>query len=513
MVTALAALSILATGACKDATKYTIVTVDARPNVHGPTQLKITLADNETSQTDNLSLDGQSLPATFSVQSAAGTSGDYTISIDATDDAGTLVALGSSSASFGDSEASVMLDGVDFVVNTDFAMDQLLNQNFLAAGFQVAATADNHFTIAFRDNCDSPCNMFGRRFDNTGLPLSSTLAAGTNAFNLSTDLTSFVTSPAVAASGTSTVAVWNFDNDATALQGIACRAIDSNGASPGNQVSISPDPSTSVVSAAPLSNGNFAVTWTTFMTPNDLIRAAVIKPDCSIVSTPVTVSPAAMSAFGSTVSTNGPSTIYGYRIGTTYHVRIANPVNTFTTSDGILLTAAAGDSIVAARFAPLGTGWIAAFRFESSSGTAGPGRIEYYKVSSTGALMGAATVVTTNAGSDFDSTDSFGMAARRDGMILLTWHACQTNGDGNGCGVFGQIISPTGDLVGVPFVVPTTTMLDQIDPSVAALDDSFVVAWTDSSGQAPDTAGQAVRARIIYVSASGALDSQAGPLQ
>jgi len=396
------ALACLALAACKDSTKYTVVTVNPRPSVHGPTQLKITLADESTSQTDNLSLDGRSLPATFSVSSTAGASGDYTISIDATDETGALVARGASTATFGDAEASVMLDGADFVVNTNFAMNQLLTQNFVAAGFQAAATTDNHFTITYREDCDSPCNMFGRRFDATGLPLASTLAAGTNGFSVSTELTSFFTSPAVAASGTSTVALWNFDDDTTSTQGIACRSIDANGASPGSQIAIAADVSSQVVSAAPLSNGNFAVTWTAFLTPVDVIRAAVIKPDCSIVSTPVSVSPAAMSAFASTVSTNGPSTIYGYKIGTAYHVRIANPVNTFTTSDGILLTPAAGDDIVAVRFAPLGTGWLAAVRLDQASNTTGPGRIEYYKVSSTGALMGSPTVVTMNAGSDFD---------------------------------------------------------------------------------------------------------------
>jgi hypothetical protein len=497
---------VIALAACKTETAYTVVTVDAKPSVHGASTLKVTLADGSTSQTNELPLAGAAFPTTFSV-SAPGHMGDYQIQIDAVDDGDVLVGSGATTATFGAAEASVTLAGADFVVNTDFAMDQSLDAfNIFGVGFELAATSDDHFAVTFRDQCSSPCNMFARRFDATGLPLSSTLAAGINAFPVSTDLTDSGSTPAIAAAGTSTVALWDF-GDSAGTTGVACRAIDASGASAGDQVTISTDPTTDTASATALSNGNFAVTWTGFLTSVFVIRAAIIKPDCSIVSNPVTVSPAATEAFfDSTVSANGPNVIYGYRIDESLHVRIANSVNSFTTADGAIVTAAAADDMITARFAPLGTGWLMGIRYESATSETSPGRIEVTKVSSTGALMGAPIVVTMNAGSDFNSAHGFGMAARSDGVILIVWHACGANGDGNDCGVFGQVVSPAGDLVGTPFVIPSTTMGPQTDPSVAALSDAFVVSWTDGSAQAPDTSGLAVRARIVYVGPDGSID-------
>jgi len=490
--------------ACKDATKFTVVNVDARPDVHGATTLKVTLSDDSTSQTDNLDLGSNTFPTSFSV-SAPGRSGDYTIAIDAVDSNDLLVGHGETAATFGDADDAVMLDGADFVINTDFAMDQFLSNDSLGNGFQLSSTTDGNWTTTFRDDCNSPCNMFARRFDSTGLPVNSVLAAGTNNFPVSTNLTDFFSTPVVVASGENTLALWNFDNETAMTAGIACRPIDSTGSSADFENDFSADPSTDTVSASPLSNGNFAVTWTSFMT-TDVIRAAILKADCSIVAAPVTVSPTGSTAFGSTVSVSGPNVLYSYLINSALHVRTANSVNSFTTADGVLLSPPSGDAIVAARFAPLGTGWAMAVRFDSATSSTAPGRIDLYKISATGALQGTATLVTDKAGSDFQSTFSFGMAARTDGVIMIVWHACGENGDGNGCGVFGQIVSPTGELAGTPFAVPTTTLLDQVSPSVTALSDSFVTAWSDSSGTAPDTSGQAVRARIIYVAPDGTVN-------
>ncbi|MBA3452605.1 MAG: hypothetical protein H0T42_05840, partial [Deltaproteobacteria bacterium] len=40
-------------------------------------------------------------------------------------------------------------------------------------------------------------------------------------------------------------------------------------------------------------------------------------------------------------------------------------------------------------------------------------------------------------------------------------------------------------------------------PSATAVGDAFAVVWRDGSMQAPDVAGSAVRARIIYPGGSG----------
>jgi hypothetical protein len=87
------------------------------------------------------------------------------------------------------------------------------------------------------------------------------------------------------------------------------------------------------------------------------------------------------------------------------------------------------------------------------------------------------------------------IAERPDHALLVVWHVCES-GPGL-CDVFGRILRPTGAPVGDPFIVPTSTASEQINPSVIALQDSFVAAWNDSSGEAPDRSGTAVRARVI----------------
>ena len=93
------------------------------------------------------------------------------------------------------------------------------------------------------------------------------------------------------------------------------------------------------------------------------------------------------------------------------------------------------------------------------------------------------------------------------------WHACGANGDGQGCGVFARVLRPSGAPVRDVFGLATTTISDQTNPSAAALPGAFAVAWGDTSAMAPDTAGSAVRARVIYPpydDASGVLGAPCG---
>jgi hypothetical protein len=148
------------------------------------------------------------------------------------------------------------------------------------------------------------------------------------------------------------------------------------------------------------------------------------------------------------------------------------------------------------RIAPWGTGFAVATRWAASSGM-GPGKIEVYRVSATGTLMGTPILITDKSGSDFASDKAFGIAQRSDGALMVVWHACET-GPGS-CEVYGRILRPTGVPVGSEFVIATSTGSDQVNPSIVALDSkSFVAAWNDSSGLEPDQSGSAVRARILY---------------
>lgn len=68
------------------------------------------------------------------------------------------------------------------------------------------------------------------------------------------------------------------------------------------------------------------------------------------------------------------------------------------------------------------------------------------------------------------------VAAAPDGSFLVAWQACC--GDGDGDGVFAQLLSPSADPVGGSFQVNSTTTGLQRRPSVASNQDGqFLIAW------------------------------------
>src|ERR1043165_5244076 len=187
----LSAALLASLAGCTDNT-YMIVTVDKRAAVHEASKLKITLSNSGSMRTDDLDLKGKDFPVTFSL-TAPGRGGELGISIDAFDTNDSLVGRGAGQATLTDTMASVTLDSADFVVNTDYAGNQFLTSDYEAVGLQLAAITSGTWMPVWRDDCTgtpASCDMFGRRFDTTGLPVQSQLAAGTNQFKITTTLTS-----------------------------------------------------------------------------------------------------------------------------------------------------------------------------------------------------------------------------------------------------------------------------------------------------------------------------------
>jgi hypothetical protein len=148
---------------------------------------------------------------------------------------------------------------------------------------------------------------------------------------------------------------------------------------------------------------------------------------------------------------------------------------------------------------------VIAARWEATALT-GPGRIELFRVDTGGKLVGAPALVTdktaSDSGANSGNDESFGLASRSDGTVLIAWHSCGDFGDDSMCGVFGRIMRDTGEPVSDAFLIPTTTAGDQLLPSVVGLPDAFVAMWSDASSKPPDIALRAVRARIIYPAAA-----------
>lgn len=474
---------------------YTVVTVTARPGVHDAASLSVTLSNGGTSRTDSLALASKPFPVTFSV-TTPGRSGQLDIAIDALDDKGLIVGHGAASTMTTAATASLALDTTDFVVNTDYAGDQFPSSDFEANGFQLAALPDGTWTSVFRDDCATgSCTIFARRFDTTGKPVSSALAAGTNAFPLTTTPTTSLSTPAVGASGATTLAAWDAYPTGGGTGNIACRALDTTGRAVADQASVVSE-NADVVSVAGLANGNFAIAWNATIGADTMIRTAVVKPDCTVVVPALSVSLAGSNRKAS-VAANGDRVAYAWLSAGNLHLAVRSAAGSLVTADTVLVAATATDTIESARIAPVAGGFVIAARWAKI--TTGPGRIDLIKVTSAGALMGPATLITDKTGSDFDNIEAFGLASRSDGTLLAVWHSCgDASTDGSMCGVFGRFLSSAGAPLSDLFTVPTTTLGDQKRPSVVALPDAFVVVWADASGKPPDTAGLAVRARLVY---------------
>ena len=485
---------------------YLVVTVEARPAVHDVATLAVTLMNGGTSLTHTLPVGSHAFPVTFSVD-APGRSGELDVTVEADDANGTAVGLGSGSASVGAGSADVLLDSMDFTVNTDYALDQFLTFDYDSDGLQVAATPDGSWTVAFRDNCNmgNSCNVYGRKFDNKGVAAHTVAAAGTNSFTLTTELTDSYTDPAVVTSGTQTLALWNYNMGTD--HGVGCRTIDPMGDAGAGQLSLSTDSAT-VVSGSTFSNGNIAVVWELALglPPNAQIRSIVAKPDCTTQSAAFTLSTIEGATSGPTspsVAANGSSSLYAWIVDGDVYVRAANNVGQVQgAAETKVLTHDATQAAQGVRLVASGTGFALVVRWIGPMDSA-PGKIEMYQLSSTGAVMGTAALITDQSRSDFMSGwQSPSVAVRAsDGAILIAWHQCDSAGSDGSCDVYGRMVRPNGTTSGQPFILSTTVMGDQVKPAVASLpgpDGAFAAVWTDSSHIGPDSSGTAVNARIIY---------------
>ncbi|MGE5185550.1 MAG: hypothetical protein ACM31C_25980, partial [Acidobacteriota bacterium] len=445
-------------------------------------------------------------PVKFSVD-APGRSGDLVVTVDAYDAAGNQVGTGSTMTTVAAPTANLMLDATDFVVNTTVAMDQYLgvDYDYDSHGLQLAAGGDGTWTVAFRDNCNNTnsCSLYARRFDAKGVAVKTAAAAGTDSFPLNTALSDQFTETAIATAGSTTVAVWN-STDVTMARGVACRTIDAQGTTSSGELSLSNDAS-SVVSLAPLMTGNFAVAWQIGFAPNASIRTAIVKPDCTLLTAVASASTTPGASTGPTsahVASNADKLLYAWITDGDVYVRTgANNTGPSGTGDMKILSHDANYTAETVRLAPLGTGFALVVRWVNPTNTGSPGKIELFQLNASGSPMGMQTLITDQSRSDFISGwQAPGIAVRAmDGAMLIVWHQCDEAGTVGTCDVYGRMVRPNGTPSGAPFMIPTTTTLDQTSPSAIALPDgSFAVAWNDQSHTGADSSGYAVRARIIY---------------
>ena len=505
------AMVVLGTlAACTRDDHYVIVTVDAAATVHGAKALHVALANAGTTRVDTLALGAQAFPVTFSI-SAPGRTGELAITVDASDADGLVVGHGTATTTVAAPTAAVALDATDFVVNTDYADDQFPSDDYEANGFQLAALPDGTWTAVFRDSCIAlACNIFARRFDANGAPVQTEAAASSNAFPVTTVLTSPSSTPAVASNATTTLVIWDFDDAITMTGGIACRALDAAGRASPQQITVAIEPSDSpsdvasdVASIAALGNGDFVASWTTFPDHNDsVIRAVIIKPDCTPGSEVQTVSSFPGTGFRGAVTASADRVLFTWILNGEVHSRMATSTGAFATDETVLVPRTVADEVVQARPTAIpGGGFVVAVRWAGVNADTPSGRIELLRLDPSGEPLGAPASVTTRSSNDLANAESFGIASRADASVVVAWHTCDALGDASRCGVFGRIMRATGDAgleaVGDSFVIPTTIDGDQRRPSVVGLPAGFVAMWADASDRPPDVSGLSVRARVI----------------
>jgi hypothetical protein len=483
--------------ACANHDGYVLVTVDARPAVHDARSLSVTLANGGTMRTDSLDLKGQPFPVTFSV-SAPGRTGDLAITVDAVDENSVVVGQGSAMTKVSAAAAKVTLDPADFVVNTDYAGDQFPTDDPLSTGLQLAALPDGTWTAVFRDSCmQNACNVFARRFGADGKPVTAQAAAGTNAFVVTARPSDTFTEPAVASSPAATVAMWDFTDPAPVnTTGVACRTLSAAGGLGGDQTTVSTDFVLDAPVVAALPGGDFVASWSGLPAGASVINVshAIVKSDCTPPAKVQAIPTTATFPISNAVAASDDHLLFTWVDGGALHANTTSTAGALTPADTVLIPQTATDQVAHTRLAAVpGGGFSIAVRWLPRSGATTSGKIELYQVNPAGSLVGMPALVTDQSGSD---DEDVGFASRPDGTVLIAWHTCNLSGDA--CTVSGRIMKATGEPVTDAFAIPTTTGGSQRRPSVVGLPGAFAVVWSDTSGKAPDTAGQAVRARIVY---------------
>src|SRR5262249_51239887 len=149
--------------------------------------------------------------------------------------------------------------------------------------------------------------------------------------------------PAIAATASKMLVLWDFSDTMATANGVACRAFDTSGNAPGNQVSLSTELA-DVVTVTPLTDQNFAVTWNLQASPY-VVHSVIAKPDCTALALPGVVSTNVGTSTGAHrahVAANGSTVLYAWIVEVTgffggdVHIRTGTLTGLFNIPDTML---------------------------------------------------------------------------------------------------------------------------------------------------------------------------------
>lgn len=483
-----------------------VVTVRARPSVDSIDTLLITASNEAASIQTRFEVAGRALPLTFSI-TPEGRAGELVIDARGEDELGILRGIGAARTTIVTGtrvDLELELDPADFVINSSIAGNQRLTFVTERTGRQLAAAPDGSILAAFVNDCATlgRCDVFARRFDADGQPLMNgiTMDAGEFIANLSDEVGSV---PAVAVGPSGMYVAWETFAD---VRGVA---LDATGAHVGFSETVLSD-STEFpgdTSLAALGSGDYLAAWGQGFTGT--IRGRLIGADGVPRANPITND--ALDFPISTIATadsilpavaptgTGQGFVAVWRTSTEVRGRFFDSTGLpLSASEVLLASYDAAANVFGPQVAWSGGSAMVTWGVRDAT-TPGLERGAYAVQRFDPPNGPASSPVRYVSQSTPDVSSAPDIAALPNGMVGVTWHDCTTDGDGSGCGVFFQLVRPTGLAIGEPIVVNTTTLNDQVGPSIAAVGTaSFAIAWTDSSATEPDTSQTAVRGRLIY---------------
>src|SRR3569623_1447139 len=198
--------------------------------------------------------------------------------------------------------------------------------------------------------------IYGRTFDQNGVPSATVAAAGTNAFAFSSTLTTTLSTAAIAGSGQNILAFWDSYDTTGTGHGVACRALDPSGNLTAGQLSVLTD-AADTGAATQLSNNNIAVTWQV-SSPSYAIHSVIVKPDCTALSNVVgisaTVGADGLSPHRAHVAGTGNFVLYAWIQDGDVHVRTSTLSGSVFGNDITLIPKTATMDVEALRVFPMG---------------------------------------------------------------------------------------------------------------------------------------------------------------
>lgn len=501
-----------------EALTVVIVTVDARPTLQPANALDVVVSNDDDTRRVLFFRDSSSFPITFTV-TPGGRRGDLHVDVTAIQEsAGERTAVGHGSARVTiapgrRSEASVLLEPGEFVVNATVAGDQVTSATLDGRnGQQLAVADDGSFVIGFASELDVVWDVHVRWFGRDARP------ARTGAAPDSDDLL-----VAQAGQRDPTVATailedrvalaWIVANDSPPRSELHAAVLTEDGLLASDIVAVTNGQRRELAGPAitALASGELLVTWLDRADDIATVRGRLLDADGVPAINPITDDDDAFD-----IGTVDAGTLLDAAAGgqgrafMAAWVREGNLVARFFDADGrpeqendapVVLARRERGHVEGVRVAWRGDSAVAAWRVAAEAdGTELPRSLLLGRfLAPMGMPVQEPMVLVPETLAEISVPN---VALRADGSLAAVWHGCAAAGDGEGCGVFMQMADASDMAMGEPFLASTTTRGDQHDPAVGATDEAFIVVWTDHSAAPPDAEGGAVRARVVYVPVS-----------